>query len=194
MEPGLPVSTSSRFRMTWSTSTREPLRTIIIDLTTSSTSPVVLIPGPGPDKKPVTQPPEGTWIIINPRVAGLQWVKKLKEIISCHDRTGKTSLKSRTEHWQEKINWRKLDYVGQVWMLKNNEVSVKNSKWPTSELLVKPFKICVYLCTVWKEREEVKRSEWNGKWRTGGTGKGWKCQGEKEIDDTVMESDYAIGI
>ena len=42
-------------------------------------SPVVLSPGPGPDGKLVIKPPEGTWIIINPRLAGLHWyqIRKL---------------------------------------------------------------------------------------------------------------------
>ena len=39
----------------------------------TSTSPVVLVAGPGPDGKPVIKPPEGTWIIVNPRLAGLLW-------------------------------------------------------------------------------------------------------------------------
>ena len=41
-------------------------------------SPVVLVAGPGPDGKLVTKPPEGTWIIINPRAAGLHWLQTQK--------------------------------------------------------------------------------------------------------------------
>ena len=50
-----------------------------IETTKSSTSPVVLVAGPGPDGKPVIKPPEGTWIIINPRLAGLRWLLKIDE-------------------------------------------------------------------------------------------------------------------
>jgi len=47
--------------------------------TNNSTSPVVLVAGPGPDGKPVTKPPEGNWIISNPRLPGLLWILKIKE-------------------------------------------------------------------------------------------------------------------
>ena len=43
---------------------------------TTSSSPVVLVAGPGPEGKPVIKPPEGTWIIVNPQLAGLLWVKQ----------------------------------------------------------------------------------------------------------------------
>ena len=56
--------------------TQEEHRTINIDSTNYSISPVVLIPGPGPDGKPVTKPPEGSWVKINPRLAGLYWVNR----------------------------------------------------------------------------------------------------------------------
>ena len=48
------------------------------NISTTSTSPVVLVAGPGPDGKLVIKPPEGTWIITNPRLAGLHW-KQFKQ-------------------------------------------------------------------------------------------------------------------
>ena len=74
-EPGLPVTTWRRRTLEKASNNSDDTcnNNTRVNNSTTSTSPVVLVAGPGPDGKPVTKPPEGTWIIINPRLAGLFW-------------------------------------------------------------------------------------------------------------------------
>ena len=58
-EPGIPVSTWTRRIQKANNNPSGRINS------TTSTSPVVLVAGPGPDGKLVIKPPEGTWIITN---------------------------------------------------------------------------------------------------------------------------------
>ena len=138
----------------WVNRTRKE-NNIRINNSTTSSSPVVLVAGPGPDGKLVIKPPEGNWIIVNPRMAGLHWkqIRKLEK-------------KKKKKHSCRKDWIQRLNYIN------NRNIRTSGSSAQRRPRDIQSNELTIKLCFLTKLKPEMELKIWRQRKAKGGNWKG----------------------